>query len=79
MTARDIRLAASDAVELTELLSFLIDWIDSDGQQLPASLQRFAGHSAYGTPALRADLALPIPARRRRTTAARHQRTLTRP
>jgi hypothetical protein len=57
MTAPDVRLAASDAVELTELLSFLIDWIDSDSQQLPASLHRFAGHSAYGTPALRADLA----------------------
>ncbi len=57
MTVPDVRLTASDAAELTELLSFLISWIDSDHQQLPASLQRFAGNSAYGTTALRTDLA----------------------
>jgi hypothetical protein len=57
MTIPDIRLAASDAAELTELLSFLVEWIDSDHTQLPASLRRFAGHSAYDTTALRTDLA----------------------
>ena len=57
MTAPDVQLTASDAAELTELLGFLIDWIDNDHTQLPASLRRFAGHSACGTQALRADLA----------------------
>ena len=57
MTVPDVRLAAGDAAELTELLNFLIEWIDSDQIQLPASLHRFVGHSAYGTATLRADLA----------------------
>jgi hypothetical protein len=57
MTVPDVRLAASDATELTELLNFLIDWINSDGQHLSASLQRFVGNSAYGTAALQTDLA----------------------
>jgi hypothetical protein len=57
MTAPDIRLAATDAAELTELLSFLIDWIENDHTQLPASLRRFAGHNAYDTAALCTDLA----------------------
>ena len=52
-----VQLVASDAAELTELLSFLIDWIDSDHTQLSASLHHFAGHNAYDTAALRADLA----------------------
>ena len=41
MTVPDLRLAASDAAELTEMLNFLIEWIDSDHTQLPASLRRF--------------------------------------
>jgi hypothetical protein len=57
MTVPDARLAASDAAELTELLNFLIDWINSDHEQLPASLHGFIGNSAYGTAALRTDLA----------------------
>jgi hypothetical protein len=57
MTVPDVRLAASDAAELTELLSFLIDWINSDDQQLPASLHRVTGNTAYGAAALRTDLA----------------------
>jgi hypothetical protein len=57
MSIPGIRLAATDAAELTELLSFLIDWIDSDHTQLPASLRRFTGHSAYDTTALRTNLA----------------------
>jgi hypothetical protein len=57
MSIPGIRLAATDAAELTELLSFLIDWIDSDHTQLPGSLRRFTGHSAYDTTALRTDLA----------------------
>ena len=57
MTVPGIQVATSDAAELTELLSFLIDWIDSDHTQLPTSLRRFAGHSVYDTTALRTDLA----------------------
>jgi hypothetical protein len=57
MTVPDVRLAASDAAELTELPGFLVEWIGSDHTQLPASLRRLAGHSAYDTAALRADLA----------------------
>ena len=57
MTAPDLRLAASDAAELTEMLNFLIEWIDSDHTQLPASLRRFVGNDAYDTAALRTDLA----------------------
>jgi hypothetical protein len=57
MTIPDVRLAASDAAELSELLNFLIDWISSDNEQLPASLHRFTGNSAYNTATLRTDLA----------------------
>jgi hypothetical protein len=57
MTVPDLRLAASDAAELTEMLNFLIEWIDSDHTQLPPSLRRFVGNDAYGTAALRTDLA----------------------
>lgn len=45
------------AAELTELLNFLIEWIDNDHTQLPASLRRFIDSSAYDTAALWADLA----------------------
>ena len=57
MTSPDLRLAASDAAELTEMLNFLIEWIDSDHTQLPTSLRRFVGNDAYDTAALRTDLA----------------------
>ena len=52
-----MRIDLTDAIELTELLGFLISWIDSDPVQLPASLLRFVGHPAYDTTALRNDLA----------------------
>ena len=57
MPSPDARLTAADAAELTELPSFLTGWIDHDRAHLPASLQGFTGHDAYGTTALRADLA----------------------
>ena len=58
MTIPGIQLAADDAIELTELLGLLIDWIDTDhDQQLPASLRRFIGNDAYDPTALRTDLA----------------------
>ena len=57
MTIPSTRLAADDAIELTELLGLLIDWIDTDHDQLPASLHRFIGSDAYDTAALRTGLA----------------------
>jgi hypothetical protein len=53
----DMRIDLSDAIELTELLGFLIGWIDHDPVHLHASLLRFIGHPAYDTTALRTDLA----------------------
>lgn len=57
MTSPGIQIAADDAIELTELLNFLIEWLDTDRTHLPASLHRFVGNSAYDTAALRSDLA----------------------
>jgi hypothetical protein len=51
------QLTAADTIELTEILGLLIDWIDTDHRQLPASLRRFTGSDAYDTTALRTDLA----------------------
>jgi hypothetical protein len=47
-TMPDINLELSDAVELTELLTFLADWIfGSQHQTLPDSLTAFVGHRGY--------------------------------
>ena len=53
----EIRLDPSDAAELAKMLTFLANWLS--GSQKPAlasSLAAFAGHPAYDTDALRADL-----------------------
>ena len=52
-----IALAAADAVELAELLQFLGGWLESDHDNLAASLARFAGSPAYGPGSLRDDFA----------------------
>ena len=53
-----VRLEATDAAELVELLTFLGDWLDGrDTKLLADSLTRFIGHHAYHLPALQADLA----------------------
>ncbi len=52
-----IPLDASDAMELAELLQFLGGWLESDHDNLAASLARFVGSSAYGPDALRDDFA----------------------
>lgn len=44
-----------DAIELAELLQFIIDWPGSD-EQLRASFAGFAGHPAYGIDELQHDL-----------------------
>ena len=52
----DVRLDASDAAELAEMLQFLSDWLRRDPGRLGASLEEFASHPAYGTGQLRGDL-----------------------
>jgi len=56
-TMPDINLELSDAVELTELLTFLADWIfGSQHQTLPDSLTAFVGHRGYQVDELAANL-----------------------
>jgi hypothetical protein len=52
-----ISLDMSDAMELAELLQFLGGWLESDHDNLAASLTRFVGSPAYGPGPLRDDLA----------------------
>jgi hypothetical protein len=52
----DMRLDASDAAELAEMLQFLSQWLARDPDRLGASLQDFVGHPAYGITQLRQDL-----------------------
>jgi hypothetical protein len=52
----DVRLDASDAAELAEMLQFLNGWLAHDPTPLGASLAEFVGHPAYGLPQLRDDL-----------------------
>lgn len=53
----DAPLDAGDATELAELLGFLGDWLESDCDNLTASLVRFIGSTAYGPGSLREDFA----------------------
>lgn len=50
-----IRLDIADAVELTELLQFVNDWLASDIERLDASLTHYVGHRACTADELRAD------------------------
>ena len=53
----EIRLDPSDAAELAEMLTFLANWLSgSQKQALAGSLAAFAGHPAYNTDTLCADL-----------------------
>ena len=53
----EISLDLADAAELAEMLTFLADWLaDSQKHGLADSLTAFAGHPAYNTEALCADL-----------------------
>jgi hypothetical protein len=49
-------LVTADAIELTELLQFLDDWLAAEHDQLSASLARFVGSQAYSVQTLRDDL-----------------------
>ena len=50
-------LDTGDAIELAELLEFLGDWLESDQDNLAASVARFAGSPDYGPASLREDFA----------------------
>lgn len=52
----DVRLDASDAAELAELLQSVAGWLARDPDRLGGSLAGYAGHPAYGTAQLRQDL-----------------------
>jgi hypothetical protein len=57
MTVPDVRLAAVDAAELAEMLTFLAEWLSgSQKQALADSFASFVGHPAYDTGTLCADL-----------------------
>lgn len=58
MTAPEpfIQLPVADAVELTELLQFIDDWLATCHDQLCESFARFVGHPAYGISQMRGDL-----------------------
>jgi hypothetical protein len=52
-----ITLDAGDAAELAEMLTFLASWLTGGQNQIPAdSFAAFAGHPAYDTGTLCADL-----------------------
>jgi hypothetical protein len=52
-----IPVDVGDAIELAELLQFLGDWLESDHDNLAASLARFVGSPVYGPGTLRDDFA----------------------
>ena len=52
----EIKLDATDAAELTEMLQFLSQWLARDPARLAASLEQFVGNPAYGLQDLRGDL-----------------------
>ncbi len=52
----DMKLDASDAAELAEMLQFLSQWLARDPGRLSTSLEEFTGHPAYNVAQLRQDL-----------------------
>jgi hypothetical protein len=52
----EVKLDATDAAELAEMLQFLSEWLARDPTRLGASLAAFAGHPAYGLDELHGDL-----------------------
>ena len=51
-----VKLDATDAAELAEMLQFLSQWLARDPARLNESLAQFVGHPAYGLGELRGDL-----------------------
>lgn len=52
----EVKLDATDAAELAQILQFLSQWLTRDPAHLGASLAAFVGHPAYGPGELRTDL-----------------------
>jgi hypothetical protein len=52
----EVKLDATDAAELAEMLQFLSEWLARDPTRLGASLAAFVAHPAYGLSELRGDL-----------------------
>ena len=52
----EVRLDATDAAELAEMLQFLSQWLAQDPGRLGASLEQLTGHPAYDPAQLRQDL-----------------------
>ena len=52
----EVKLDATDAAELAEMLQFLSQWLAQDPRRLGTSLSEFVGHPAYGLGELRTDL-----------------------
>jgi hypothetical protein len=52
----EVKLDATDAAELAEMLQFLSQWLARDPARLATSLAEFVSHPAYGLSELRADL-----------------------
>ena len=52
----EVKLDATDAAELAEMLQFLSQWPARDPDRLSVSLAQFVGHPAYGLAQLRQDL-----------------------
>ena len=52
----EVKLDATDAAELAEMLQFLSQWLARDPDRLSASLAQFVGHPAYGLAQLCQDL-----------------------
>ena len=52
----EVKLDATDAAELAEMLQFLSEWLSRDTGRLGPSLAQFVGHPAYGIAQLRQDL-----------------------
>jgi hypothetical protein len=57
MMVRPVCLDAGDAVELGELLGFLVGWLDWAGDRVAGSFGGFVGDGGYDLDGLRADLA----------------------
>jgi hypothetical protein len=57
MTVRPVCLDAGDAVELGELLEFLIGWLGCDCDRVAGSFRAFVGCDGYDIDGLRADMA----------------------
>lgn len=53
----NVSLDSGDAMELSQLLQFLDDWLSADRGPVSESLTRFVGCESYDVESLRSDLA----------------------